>query len=213
MDAASTEPSRNSAWCVVIPVKDARTGKSRLAATVPEADEQLRRAIADDTVRAAVEALGADGVVVVTSDRVLGASWSEAGVAVHPDPDAGLNAAVAAGLVVARHSGRRTAALLGDLPAVTPTDLLAALTAASGYSDSFVPDRDGTGTVLRCGERFVPRFGPASAAAHERDGAVRLSLDLPRLRTDVDDRDSLLLAEGLGLGPSTKSALSRIALG
>jgi 2-phospho-L-lactate guanylyltransferase len=213
MDATSTEPVPNTAWCVVIPVKDARTGKSRLAATVPDADEQLRRAIADDTIRAAAEALGRRGVVVVTSDRVLAASWSTAGVAVHPDPEAGLNAAVAAGLSAARTSGRRTAALLGDLPALTPADLLTALSAASGHCDSFVPDRDGTGTVLRCGEGFVPRFGPESAAAHERDGAVRLSLDLPRLRTDVDDADSLRLAEGLGLGPSTKSALSRTALG
>ncbi|HEU5143896.1 MAG TPA: 2-phospho-L-lactate guanylyltransferase [Dermatophilaceae bacterium] len=213
MDVPSTEPSPNSAWCVVIPVKEARTGKSRLAATVPDADEQLRRAIADDTVRAAFQALGADGVVVVTSDRVLAAAWATAGVTVHPDPDAGLNAAVAAGLSMARHTGRRTAALLGDLPALTPADLLAALTAAGRHPDSFVPDRDGTGTVLRCGEGFVPRFGPGSAAAHERDGAMRLSLDLPRLRTDVDDRDSLLLAEDLGLGPSTKSALRRIPLG
>jgi 2-phospho-L-lactate guanylyltransferase len=213
MDAPSTEPSPNSVWCVVIPVKDARTGKSRLAATVPGADEHLRRAIADDTVRAAVRALGPGGVVVVTSDQVLAAAWSTAGVAVHPDPDAGLNAAVAAGLSAARHTDRRTAALLGDLPALTPADLLAALAAASGHAESFVPDRDGTGTVLRCGEGFVPRFGPGSAAAHERDGAVRLSLDLPRLRTDVDDGDSLLLAEALGLGPCTKSALRRTKLG
>jgi 2-phospho-L-lactate guanylyltransferase len=134
-------------------------------------------------------------------------------VSVCADPGQGLNAAIAAGLRRAAEDGRHTAALLGDLPALTPGDLLDALSAASSHSQSFVPDRQGTGTVLRCGRAFTPRFGPGSAAAHEADGAVRLALDLPRLRTDVDDRESLLLARSLRVGPSTESALGRLGLG
>lgn len=213
MDVPSTPPAWTPPWRVVIPVKDARTGKSRLVATVRQADEQLRRAIADDTIRAVVETLGPQGTLLVTSDAVLARRWSALGVTVEPDPLAGLNAAVAAGLASAAGDGRRTAALLGDLPALVPEDLRAALAAAERFPQSFVPDRAGTGTVLRCGTAFTPRFGPASAQAHERDGAVRLDLDLPRLRTDVDDRDSLLLAAELGLGPSTESALRRLGLG
>lgn len=213
MDAASTASPRTPEWRVVVPVKDARTGKSRLVATVSEADEQLRRAIADDTVAAVVEALGPRGPLLVTSDPVLGPRWSARGVTVCSDPGQGLNAAIAAGLLRAQEDGRHTAALLGDLPALTPDELLEALYAASWHSQSFVPDRQGTGTVLRCGRAFTPRFGPGSAAAHEADGAVRLALDLPRLRTDVDDRESLVLAVSLRVGPSTESALVRLGLG
>jgi 2-phospho-L-lactate guanylyltransferase len=213
MDRPSTAPSRTQPWRVVIPVKDARIGKSRLVATVADADESLRRAIADDTIRAVVDTLGPEGTLVVTSDAVLGRRWSALGVAVRPDPGAGLNAAVAAGLRAAGQDGRRTAALLGDLPALRARDLRLALAAGAHHEQSFVPDRDGTGTVLRCGTGFTPRFGPGSAQAHLRDGAVLLDLDLPRLRTDVDDRESLLLAADLGLGTSTESALRRLGLG
>jgi 2-phospho-L-lactate guanylyltransferase len=208
----STRPSALG-WRVVIPVKAASVGKSRLVATVDGADETLRRAIADDTISAAVGALGPAGVVLVTSDELLAALWAQAGVTVVPDPGAGLNAALVAGLSAPGDPATRTAALLGDLPALRPADLVAALDAASPHEQSFVPDHQGTGTVLRCGERFVPRFGPGSAAAHEQDGAVRLELDLPRLRTDVDDRESLLQAMRLGLGVHTDSALRPLRLG
>lgn len=213
MDRPSTAPARTQLWRVVIPVKDARIGKSRLVATVAEADVLLRRAIADDTIRAVVDTLGPDATLVVTSDPVLDRRWSALGVTVRPDPGTGLNGAVAAGLSAAGQDGRPTAALLGDLPALRAEDLETALAAAADHAQSFVPDRDGTGTVLRCGVGFTPRFGPGSAAAHLGDGAVLLELDLPRLRTDVDDRDSLLLAAQLGLGPSTESALRRLGLG
>ena len=83
------------------------------------------------------------------------------------------------------------AALLGDLPALDGESLRAALEAAGRRAESFVPDADGTGTVLRCGRGFTPRFGADSASRHEADGAVRLELPLPRLRTDVDDARSL----------------------
>ncbi len=222
MDVPSTALVRTPPWRVIIPVKDARIGKSRLAATVPGADEGLRRAIAEDTVAAVIETIGHRATTVVTSDPVLGPRWSAEGVTVCPDPGLGLNAAITTGLersaadVAAGGATRalsRAAALLGDLPALTPQDLLDALEAATAHAQCFVPDRQGVGTVLRCGLAFTPRFGPASAAAHEADGAVRLALDLPRLRTDVDDLDSLLLASTLGVGPHTQSALRRLGLG
>lgn len=227
MDVPSAAPLLTWPWRVIVPVKDARIGKSRLAATVPGAGEQLRRAIAEDTVAAVVQAVGPQATVVVTSDPVLGPRWSSQGVTVCPDPAGGLNAAIALGLRVAAEGAAeraavareapgaapRLAALLGDLPALQPADLLEALAEASTHSQSFVPDQQGTGTVLRCGPAFTPRFGPASAAAHEADGAVRLPLELPRLRTDVDDRESLLRAGALGVGPHTQSALNRLGLG
>lgn len=213
MNSPSSDSLPDRGWRVVIPVKDARIGKSRLVATVDGADDQLPRAIAADTIQAAVDALGPSGVVLVTSDPLLAGVWGPLGVTVVDDPGAGLNPTIAAGLRVADGPRSPNAALLGDLPALRPADLLLALEAASRHTQSFVPDMDGTGTVLRCGPGFVPRFGPGSAAAHERHGAVRLELELPRLRTDVDDRASLLKAAELGLGHRTDSALCALRLG
>ncbi len=80
--------------------------------------------------------------------------------------------------------------LLGDVPSATAGDVTTALTAATPYDAAVVPDADGVGTVLltaRDAGALRPRFGGASAHAHEQEGAVRLELDLPRLRRDVDD--------------------------
>lgn len=192
-------------WHVVVPVKDTRKGKSRLA-PAGTARTRLSRAIADDTLSAVVAAFGSGQVCLVTSDPGLVQDWSRVGVAVVPDPGQGLNAAIAAGLALVPVD-RPRAVLLGDLPSLTPTDLVTALDAAEGLEEWFVPDAEGAGTVLRGGRSFVPRFGPASAAAHAGQGAVRLDLDLPRLRRDVDDAASLADAVTLGLGPATSNVL------
>ena len=207
-------------WHVVVPVKDTRHGKSRLARSVGAAREPLARAIADDTLEAVDGAVGPDRVIVVTSDAGLAAEWSQHGVHVVADPDEGLNAALSLGLAGVP-TGRAAAALLGDLPALHPDELREALAAAARHDQSFVPDADGVGTVLRCGRvrsgdglrSGLPRplFGADSAARHEADGAVRLTLDLPRLRTDVDDLASLEAAARLGLGPRTQAVVSGLS--
>lgn len=197
-------------WQLVVPVKDTREGKSRLAGTAGGDRSSLSRAIADDTIDAAVDAVGADAVVLVSSDAGLSASWGARGVEVVADPGHGLNPAVTAGLERVEPS-RRPAVLLGDLPALRAADLVAALGRAERERQSFVPDLEGRGTVLRCGQLgagFTPRFGPDSARRHERDGAVRLDLDLPRLRTDVDDSISLRAAHQLGLGRRTRHVVA-----
>ena len=111
------------------------------------------------------------------------------------------------------------AVLLADVPALRPDDLSRSLAAAeralaAGARQAFVPDAEGTGTVLLAAaraDRLVPRFGPASASAHAAAGAVRLDLDLPRLRRDVDSWPALQLAAALGLGPRTAAVLSGAA--
>lgn len=205
-------------WHVVIPVKDTRYGKSRLARATGADRAVLSRAVADDTIAAAVEAIGAARVVVVTSDAALTADLAGLGVDVVADPGTGLNPAIEAGLrrLSATDGQSRPAALLGDLPCLTAADLRAALAAAGYHDQSFVPDSDGIGTVLRCGgaaSGLVPRFGPDSAARHAADGAERLDLDLPRLRTDVDDPASLVAAIGLGLGLRTSRVVDRLGSG
>ncbi|WP_323096892.1 2-phospho-L-lactate guanylyltransferase [Intrasporangium sp. YIM S08009] len=208
--ADGTDGADASAWRVVVPVKDPRHGKSRLARTVGADRETLSRAIAADTLEAVVDAIGAGSVVLVTADPALGTTWSTRGVHVVDDPGTGLNGAVSAGIDAARRVGDTTSlvgVLLGDLPALDAASLRAALAEAAHHADAFVPDADGTGTVLRTGRRFTPRFGEGSAARHESDGAVRLELDLPRLRTDVDDAAGLAAARRLGPGSATRAVL------
>jgi 2-phospho-L-lactate guanylyltransferase len=99
--------------------------------------------------------------------------------------------------------------LLGDLPALRPLDLLAGLQAAAQHRLAVVPDADGTGTVLLTSldGHLEPAFGTGSAARHAAAGHHRLDLDLPRLRTDVDDDASLRVARALGVGPATQQVL------
>ena len=210
---STSSPARpDPAWHVVVPVKDTAHGKSRLTRAVGSDRARLSAAIATDTLTAAAEAVGPERLVLVTADVGLGSTWRARGVHVVPDPGSGLNDAVCAGM---RHAGAgaQVAALLGDLPALDASSLRTALEAAAVLRQSFVPDADGTGTVLRCGRDFHPRFGPDSAARHAADGAVRLDLPLPRLRTDVDDARSLSQARRVGLGPATRAVLEHRASG
>jgi 2-phospho-L-lactate guanylyltransferase len=203
-------------WHVVVPVKDTRLGKSRLAPAAGADRARLSRAIADDTLAAAAAAVGPARIVLVTSDRTVASSWRASGVVVTDDPGTGLNGALLAGLAcVPDRSG--AAALLGDLPALTSADLRAALDLAAAHPQAYVPDVDGTGTVLRTSAggvpRFVPRFGPDSARLHHADGARRLDVDLPGLRTDVDDAVSLAAACRLGVGAATREVVEARASG
>ena len=194
-------------WGVVIPVKCGAYAKSRLS--VPRVSRAtLALAMAVDTVAAARAALTGP-VLVVTSDRRVAQDVRSVGACVLADPGRGLAEAVAAGLD-ALPAGAR-AVLLGDLPALRPADLLAALAACAHHERAFVPDRPGTGTVLltaRAGSAPVPRFGEGSAAAHDAAGHTRVDLDLPSLRTDVDDVADLAAARILGVGPRTREALA-----
>ncbi|GAA6526435.1 2-phospho-L-lactate guanylyltransferase [Intrasporangium sp. DVR] len=213
-----TLPTRPPEWHLVVPVKAAAVGKSRLARDLDRrglrADhEALSRALARDTLRTATLTVGAARVVLVTADLITATEWSRHGVIVVPDPGRGLNAAITLGLA-ATPAHQAVAALLGDVPAVTPADLEQALAAAAAHQQSFVPDAAGTGTVLRAAVsgRFTSRFGAGSADRHAADGATRLELDLPRLRTDVDDVGALARVLELGAGSSTRAAVEGLDL-
>ncbi len=85
----------------------------------------------------------------------------------------------------------------------------AAAAAARGLGARFVPDHDGTGTTLLAAPAGVPldpRFGPGSARAHARSGAVVLPA-APSLRHDVDTAADLAAAARLGLGARTAALM------
>lgn len=214
-------------WSVVVPVKPAAIGKSRLA--VPGVDRQaLARAIALDTIAAASAARRVAEVVVVTDDTDVRAAFAsmrrdgdrslsaadrgmlraETGAAVVravADPGNGLNGALAVGLDAATGSAR--AVLLGDLPALRPADLDDALGRATG--PAVVADANGTGTTLFAHARAdLLAFGPGSYARHVAAGAAPLAIArASTLRHDVDTARQLEAARALGLGPRTAALL------
>jgi 2-phospho-L-lactate guanylyltransferase len=172
-------------------------------------------AMAMDCLEAVLACASVTRVVVVTGDDATHDAASRLGAAVVADPPAGggLSAAVRAGLASVAGPA---AVLLPDLPCLRADDLTRALekvgeALACGASSAFVPDADGIGTVLLAGAdpaAMRPRFGGASAAAHEADGATRLDLDLPRLRRDVDTPDALRQALQLRVGRRTAATLA-----
>jgi len=202
-------------WAVVVPVKGGPFAKSRL--DLPhEARGALADAFARDTVAALAAGMPGAPVLVVTSDPEVGRWAAAGGSSVVADPGAGLDAAVAAGVDAARARGARAVAVvLGDHPALRPHEVVTALAAAAEHSASVLADADSGGTALLTlqatgGVRTA--FGAGSAAAHERLGYVRLDLDLPGLRVDVDDAASLAAALDLGLGAHSTAALARASL-
>ncbi len=187
---------------IIVPVKRPAIGKSRMRSDA-RVTEPLVRAIAMDTITAA--AAGAE-VLVVTDDDLIAAAAAGLGARVCPDPPgAGLNAAIRHGESIAGLTRARIA-LTADLPALRPSELDAAIDAASGTTRAFVADHHGTGTALLWAGRGVPldpRFGPGSARRHAASGARPLSGDWPSLRLDVDTVADLVAAASLGVGDRT----------
>nr|WP_228046400.1 2-phospho-L-lactate guanylyltransferase [Saccharopolyspora sp. HNM0983] len=200
---------------MLVPIKPLHAAKSRLRGAAdggrgsPRAHADLVAAVALDTMEAARQADGVQ-VVMVSSDPELTGIVAAAGVPVLPDvPAAGLNPALrcAESALRAQERVRRIGALHGDLPALRPAELTAALRAA-GEDRAFCPDRHGTGTTLllaAAGDALDPAFGPGSARAHARSGARRLDGPWPSVRCDVDTAADLRAARSLGLGPRTAS--------
>ena len=205
----------------VKPQQAATPPKSRLVAPPGTDHLALALAFALDTISAAAQAVGADRVYAVTAGGRARAAIAGLGVQLVDDPGGGLDAAVRHGVTVARreHPQAGVAVLLGDLPALRPAELVLALASAGRHRRAVVPDHTGNGTVLLtaradapatgpAGLVVHPRFGPDSAQRHTAAGHTRLELDSPGLRSDVDDRQGLLAALALGVGPHTRAALA-----
>lgn len=220
-DAAIAEPASTESvelsrprWVVVIPVKRATRGKSRL--DVPGADRaDLARAIALDTIEAAARCELVLQVVVVSDDAAL-ARESAMIPALRFVPEGephGLDAAVATGVTAIDPDGRMPrAALLGDLPALRPGDLADALRAAASLPRAVVADAEGTGSTLvtaSAGVGWTSSFGEGSFARHVDLGCEPLQIpDASTLRRDVDTAAQLEAARALGLGPRTAALLA-----
>ncbi len=200
-------------WRLVVPVKGGVAAKSRLHPPAGVAREDLALALATDCLTACCAGMPPAHVVVVTSDPRVAGVADRLGTVVVADPGAGLNAAVEAGRdhALGVSPDASVAALLGDLPSLRAPELLAALGAAAAYPLAVVPDLAGDGSTLVtavAGAGLRPRFGTGSAAAHVAGGHHRLDLDLPGLRTDVDDDTALAAAVAIGVGAATRAVLA-----
>jgi 2-phospho-L-lactate guanylyltransferase len=205
---------------LVVPVKHASRGKSRLAGVLSDDDRAaLARAMALDTVEAALAAAGVDQVIVVSADEVVTTALHRVDrVWLLPEPAvvAGrdrLNTAVDVGIVEARRRwpAAGVAVLLADLPLLVPVELEVALHTAAQHERSLVVDWQGTGTTLlaaRPGVELTPAFGARSAAAHEAAGHLRIDLVVGSgLRRDVDLPGDLARLRGAVLGARTGAAM------
>lgn len=198
-------------WRLIVPVKGQLAAKSRLHPPKGVARADLAHAFALDTITAVLTGMPAGHLVVVTSDELTANFVRKKGGTVIADEGGGLNPAIRQGIeYVQRVLGPGPAAvLLGDIPTLRPRDLISALSACALHPRAVIPDASGKGTVLLSAlsvEDLNPRFGADSAREHGR-GGVRLDLDLPALRTDVDDDRALRQATTIGLGRHTAAVL------
>lgn len=197
-------------WSIVIPVKGS-VGKSRLDAG--DARAALAVAFARDTITAARASASVDRIVVVTCDPAV--TRDLPGIDVVDDPARGLHAAIRAG-VATLGPEQPTAVMLGDLPALTPDALDAALELAAHEQRSYVPDAIATGTTLLAAQRpdgLRPHFGPGSADLHRQAGHVELAVPPDSgLRVDVDELADLHIAIDLGVGEHTEAVLVEASL-
>lgn len=215
-------------WVAIVPVKGTRRAKSRLEPLSGRAE--LATAFALDTIAALQAAEQITAVFVVTGCRHVAARVKELGAIVVMEDAVGgppgdipgqphdrLNFAVGLGLAAAhdRFPEAGLAVFTGDLPALTPADVDAALALADAQERSVIPDADGTGTtalLARAGIELTPRFGVGSRQAHERKGHVVLDIAADsRIRHDVDRADDLDRAVTLGVGPHTSALLAHTA--
>ncbi|WP_394769376.1 2-phospho-L-lactate guanylyltransferase [Lacisediminihabitans sp.] len=198
-------------WWIVVPVKGTAHAKSRFGGSLG-AHAPLARAIALDTVEAALATAGVRGVLVVTSAEAS-ADFAGIGATVVVETGRpGLASAIAQGIELATpgsSTGDGIAVLLGDLPALTAEELGHALELAAAHRLAMVPDAAGTGTTLITAVGpvvHVPAFGVGSAAAHAAAGYVALPVSAASgLRRDVDTLDELRELTGR-LGARTTAA-------
>jgi 2-phospho-L-lactate/phosphoenolpyruvate guanylyltransferase len=210
--------SREADIGMVIAVKRLAAAKTRLAPVFSSATRaKVVLAMLIDTITAAsaVEALRAITVVTPDDTAAEAAAALGARVLTDPTPDGHhdpLNNAIAAAEAAIRDTMPNIVVLQGDLPALQPRELAAAIEAGRGYRRSFVGDRHGTGTsaLLAFGVALDPRFGPDSAERHRVSGAADLTGHWPGLRCDIDTPDDLVVARGLGVGAATAQAIAAI---
>ena len=199
-----TQPSilsRSAMWAV-LPVKDLRHAKQRLAAILSATERQeLARAMLEDVLSALAASAGLAGVLVVTRDAAARRLATRYGARVlREDRERGHTAASTFGArSLAQEGVSGMIQVPADIPLVTPDDIAMLLRAHGEVpAVTLAPARDGRGTnALVCSPPDVLplRFGDDSFPAHLR-GAQELGMQpqivrRPGLALDLDNPDDL----------------------
>ncbi len=209
---------------LLIPVKDLRNAKQRLASALSQLQRTaLAEAMFDDFCASVAQIGCVDRVFVATNyepaiERAVALCWEVIRETSQESESASVDSAsrICAGLGITS-----LARLPIDLPLVTPADIEEIFAAARpAPSAVIVPSRSGTGTntLLRTPPTlFSSFFGPNSFPKHtreaERCGAELTVLRNERLELDVDDWDDLkILASRPDLPPATRGWLARAGL-
>jgi 2-phospho-L-lactate guanylyltransferase len=184
----------------LLPVKDPRRAKQRLAALLSPAErEELARLMYRHVLAALTAARNLDRVVVVTSDSQAAAEARAAGADVFLESDQASHSASAdAAARRAMAAGARTVLLAPiDVPLVTTVEF-EELAAQARSGVTIVPSADGTGTnaLVRTPPDAIPsRFGPGSFQAHMAEACARgieaRVASPPGLVFDVDTPEDL----------------------
>lgn len=191
----------------VVPVKDLRGTKSRLAPVLdPAARAGLTLYMMGRVVSRALEA-GVDAVGVVSPDPIVLDEALKKGAAPLPQESRGLNPALEEGRSWATKNGASALLVLpADLPLIEAEDVREVLAAAAGGSPVvIVPDGDRSGTnalYLRPPETLPFLFGPDSFEAHlgaarDRDAGARVC-ENGHLSFDLDTAGDLARYRGGG---------------
>lgn len=188
----------DAGWTVVVPQKDLRLAKSRMA--LGEEDRRdIVVAMFVDTLDAIAACDLVDQVIVVCDSADDALALRRPGVIIQVnDASDGLNASIEKGASLARELLPETllAVLPTDLPGIRPEELFRALALAADHDRAFIADAAGSGTTLLTagtGFELRPAYGPSSRARHTLIGCAEIGRnnDLESLRDDVDDIEAL----------------------
>lgn len=173
-------------WRAVVPIKQGRQGKSRLAPLFDQAQrEELVRRMAGHVLQTLVAVAAIESIDVLSPRPFAG--WEHAW---HPDRGRGLNAELAAW----RESVGTAPVLIvhADLPLVTADDIAALLHAAHAHGVALAHDGAGLGTnalAIADGRAMHLCFGARSCPQHRAQHPAMALVAREGLMFDLDTPD------------------------
>lgn len=205
-----TDPFKhNFLWQVYLPLKNFDAGKSRLMVLPDEVRVSLIKAMASDLIKVLLQ------VRSISSIRVVGVDHSK----ITKVKDSRLTSIpflephdINSDLEQSFNIVDQYAVFLPDLPSVKSSEIIKAFELASNYAESFIADKSGIGsTAFFSTVGKVPTyFGPNSAEAHRRMGAIELKDSLFKgIKADCDVWSDLLAISSKDLGPATRAIMEQ----
>jgi 2-phospho-L-lactate/phosphoenolpyruvate guanylyltransferase len=182
---------------ILVPIKDLRNAKQRLAAVLDQRDRtELAQAMLSDVL----EALSGREVSLVSSDPFAVELASYYKLAVIPDKaNFGQTEAIAMATAICQCRGiLHTLVVPADIPLIEAVDVQSMYTSAPERGSVIVPssDKRGTNAVLRRPSSLFPlRFGNDSFVPHLNAAIATEStcvvLSVPRIALDIDTPEDL----------------------